>query len=139
MRMQVHDIIIRNRIRKNLGDISALMESMRKYGLLNPIMINTENELIAGHRRLESARRLGWDTIEVMVLEKEDELGKLELEIEENVQRKNLTPEELAGAYDRMERLRNPGFLKKLLRKIRGALHNIFKKLRRLIRGKSLR
>ena len=139
MRMQVHDIIIRNRIRKNLGDISALMESMRKYGLLNPIMINTENELIAGHRRLESARRLGWDTIEVMVLEKEGELEKLELEIEENVQRKNLTPEELADAYDRMERLRNPGILKKLLRKIREALHNIFKKLRRIARGKSLR
>ena len=139
MRMQVHDIIIRNRIRKNLGDISALMESMRKYGLLNPIMINTENELIAGHRRLESARRLGWDTIEVMVLEKEGELEKLELEIEENVQRKNLTPEELADAYDRMERLRNPGILKKLLRKIREAFYNIFKKLRRIARGKSLR
>lgn len=139
MRMQVHDIIIRNRIRKNLGDISALMESMRKFGLLNPIMINTENELIAGHRRLESARRLGWDTIEVMVLEKDNELEKLELEIEENVQRKNLTPEELADAYDRMEKLKNPGFFRKLLQKIQGILISMSNAMRRIARGRSIR
>ncbi len=135
MRMQVHDIIIKNRIRKNLGDITALMESMRQYGLLNPIMINTENELIAGHRRLESARRLGWDTIEVMVLQKESELEKLELEIEENVQRKNLTPEELADAYDRMERLKNPGLLKRILRRLR----ELIQRIRRSLRGRRRR
>jgi ParB family chromosome partitioning protein len=91
------------------------MESMKKYGLLNPIVVNTKGELIAGHRRLESARRLGWKSIEVIVLEKESELEKLELEIEENVQRKSLTPDELADAYEKLEKLRKPGLFKRLM------------------------
>lgn len=128
MRMSVHDIIIKPRIRKNLGDIGALMESMKKYGLLNPIAINPLGELIAGHRRLESARRLGWQYIEVVMIEKESEIEKLELEIEENVQRKNLTPDELADAYERLERLRNPGFLRRFLEWIRNLFKRIFGK-----------
>ena len=128
MRMSVHDIVIKTRIRRNLGDIGALMESMKKFGLMNPIVINTEKELIAGHRRLESARRLGWSDIEVVILEKDDEAEKLELEIEENVQRKNLTPDELADAYERLERLRNPGLLKRILDWLRALFRTLFKR-----------
>jgi ParB family transcriptional regulator, chromosome partitioning protein len=127
--MAVHDIIIKPRIRKDLGDVGALMESLRKFGLLNPVVINSKGELIAGHRRLESARRLGWQYIEVVVLEKEGEIEKLELEIEENIQRKSLTPDELADAYDRLEKLRNPGFVKRILDWLRQFLGNLFSKL----------
>ena len=126
MQASVHDIIIKPRIRKNLGDIGALMESMKRYGLLNPIVINTKNELIAGHRRLESARRLGWQSIEVVVLEKESEIDKLELEIEENVQRKSLTHDELADAYERLEKLKNPGLVKRIVAWVKEIIGRIF-------------
>ena len=133
--MAVHDIIIKPRIRKDLGDVGALMESLRKYGLLNPIVINSKGELIAGHRRLESARRLGWQHIEVAVLEKEGEIDKLELEIEENVQRKSLTPDELADAYERLEKLRSPGFFKRFLDWVRELFGKLFSKIFRRRRG----
>ena len=48
--MKIHDIIIKHRIRKDLGDLSSLKQSIEKYGLLHPIIINKKNELISGER-----------------------------------------------------------------------------------------
>ena len=125
MRMAVRDIVLNLRVRKNLGDISALMESMKKHGLLNPITVTDSGELIAGHRRLESAKRLGWQYIDVVILEDPDAIEKLELEIDENLHRKSLTPDELADAFERLEKLKNPGLLRRIFRWIR----DFFKKL----------
>jgi len=36
--------------------MDALKESLRMYGLLNPITLNDNNELIAGERRLQAAK-----------------------------------------------------------------------------------
>ena len=121
--MKVHEvrldeIIIRKRVRKNLGDLSPLAESIRRYGLLNPIVLNEDMELIAGHRRLESVRSLGWRHIPAVILRKDEAKARLEIEIEENIQRSDLSPEELAEAYFRLERLKNPGFLKRLWMRI---------------------
>ncbi len=110
----VGDVIVRKRIRKSLGDLTLLMDSMRRHGLLNPITITRERELVAGHRRLEAARRLGWQRITAWILDTKAETTLLEVEIEENTQRKNLSTDELADAYVRLDRLRNPGFFKKL-------------------------
>ncbi len=126
MQIRVEDILIRRRIRKDLGDLTPLMESLKKYGLMNPIVINSRNELIAGHRRLESARRLGWKTINALVVEKEDELTKLEMEIEENIQRRNLTPDELSEAYTRVERLQHPGFFLRMWNAVREFFRRLF-------------
>jgi ParB family chromosome partitioning protein len=90
------------------------MESLKRYGLMNPVVVNSDKELIAGHRRLESARRLGWSTITVRVVDKEDELTEIEMEIDENTQRKNLTTDELADAYLRLDKMRNPGFFRRI-------------------------
>ena len=117
--MAVADIILNYRVRRDLGDISALMESMKKHGLLNPITVSQKGELIAGHRRLESAKRLGWRYVDVVIVEGRREVEKLELEIEENVQRKALTPDELADAYRRLKKLKHPGLFKRFFRWIR--------------------
>lgn len=113
--MAVQDIVLNLRVRKNLGDIGALMESMKTHGLLNPITVTNKGELIAGHRRLESAKRLGWEYVDVVVLDEPDSIEKLEIEIEENTQRKALSPDELADAYVRLDKLKNPGFFRRLL------------------------
>ncbi len=128
MKLRIDDIVVRNRIRRNLGDISSLMESMQRHGLLHPVVVNGSYELIAGHRRLEAAKRLGWTTIEADVMSDIDEIERVELEIDENVHRKSLTPDELADGYERLQRMKNPGFFVKLWRRIAAFFRKIFGK-----------
>jgi ParB-like chromosome segregation protein Spo0J len=64
----ISDIIIDHCYRHDLGDLRALAESIREYGLLRPILIAADHRLIAGRRRLEACKRLGWRTIQVNVV-----------------------------------------------------------------------
>ena len=59
MLVNIDDIKIKKRVRKDLGDLDALKNSLRTYGLLNPITITRDYELIAGERRLQAAKALG--------------------------------------------------------------------------------
>jgi ParB family transcriptional regulator, chromosome partitioning protein len=126
VKIEVEKVIIRKRVRKNLGDLSSLMESMRKHGLLNPIVINNRNELVAGHRRTEAARRLGWTTIEARIVDNDEDADLVEMEIEENTQRKNLTTDELAEAYLRLDRMRHPSFFTRVRRAIARFFRRLF-------------
>lgn len=128
MQIELDKIIIRKRVRKNLGDLASLMESLRRHGLLNPVVINTRNELVAGHRRIESAKRLGWSVIEVRVVEGQDKADLIEMEIEENTQRKNLTTDELAEAYLRLDKLRHPSFFVRIWRAIMKFFRRLFRR-----------
>ncbi len=126
MQIDIEEIIIRKRVRKNLGDLTSLMESLRRHGLLNPIVISNRNELVAGHRRTEAARRLGWKTIEARIVDDRDEGDLVEMEIEENTQRKSLTPDELAEAYLRLDKIRNPGLFGRIWRAIKKFFRRLF-------------
>lgn len=118
MQIPLDDIRVKRRIREEPEDIEDLMNSMKRYGLMNPITINSENVLIAGRRRLEAARRLGWHMISANVIEATDRVSELEMEIEENTQRSNFTDQELMKAYTRLERLRNPNIFIRIWRAI---------------------
>ncbi len=131
MQVRIDDIRIRKRVRKDLGDLSQLMESMKKFGLLSPIIVNGKRELIAGHRRLEAARRLGWKTVTVSVVNRESDLEKLEMEIEENIQRKEFTPDELAEGYVALEKLKNPGFFLRIWLRLKALFRRLFRRTRR--------
>jgi len=95
---------------------------------MNPIVVNSNRQLIAGHRRLESARRLGWATIAARVVDRDDEADRLEMEIDENTQRKNLSTDELAEAYIRLDRLKNPPLLKRIWVAILNFFQRIFRR-----------
>lgn len=125
MLVQVKDVIVKKRIRKELQDIQALKESMSRYGLMNPITINSNNELIAGHRRLEAAKELGWNSISAVVIDPKNEILELEMELEENIQRSPFTKDELIEGYERLEKLKHPGFF----RRIWNFIVNFFKRL----------
>jgi ParB family chromosome partitioning protein len=125
MQVPLDDIIVKKRIRKDMGDIIALADSMKRYGQMNPIVLNSRNRLIAGGRRLEAARYLGWRTINAVVIDVNGSLPMLEYEVEENLQRQNFTTQELAQAAWRLNKLRNPGFF----RRIWNALVRFFAKL----------
>ena len=114
MQVLIEDIIVKKRIRKDMGDIDALAESLKRYGQISPIVISNKNMLIAGGRRLEAAKRLGWRTINAVISESTDELTRLELEIEENVQRRDFTMEEAEEASQKLYRLQNPGIFRRV-------------------------
>ena len=116
MQVRIDAVVVRERIRSDLGELQPLMDSLRRHGQFSPILITRDSELIAGHRRLESARRLGWSSIEALVLDQANDETLLELEIEENVQRKQLSNEELAAAVARLERMRHQWWLERVLR-----------------------
>ncbi len=110
MLIAIKDIKIKKRVRKDLGDLENLKDSLKTYGLLNPITINSRYELIAGERRLTAATQLGWTNIQANIVDNLSEVEELEMEIEENNQRKEFTDQELLQGYIRLERLRNPNF-----------------------------
>lgn len=129
MLVQIKDIKIKKRVRKDLGNLEDLKDSLRTYGLLNPITLNSRYELIAGERRLQSAIQLGWTSINANIVDNITDIDQLEMEIEENNQRKDFTDSELMEGYKRLNRLRNPGFFykiylffKRLFEKIRDKL-----------------
>ena len=114
MLVHIEKIKVKKRVRKDLGNLSDLKDSLRTYGLLNPITINSKYELIAGERRLTAAKEIGWTNINANVVDNLTEIEQLEMEIEENNQRKEFTEEELLEGYKRLEKLRHPGFFYKI-------------------------
>ena len=57
------------RYRKDLGDLRTLAESISEVGLLHPVVVTPEGRLIAGQRRLEACRTLGWTEVPVTVVD----------------------------------------------------------------------
>ncbi|MGL4677165.1 MAG: ParB N-terminal domain-containing protein [Brevinema sp.] len=120
--MKVQDIIIQDRIRKDLGDISQLKESIQKYGLLQPIIIDNNNHLIAGERRLRAIQELGWEDVDVLVKDV-SYTDALRIEIGENTTRKDFDQEELLEGIKRYRRSHN------IFLKISEFFQNIWKKI----------
>lgn len=114
MLVSIKDIKVKRRVRKDLGNLENLKDSLRRYGLLNPITLNSKYQLIAGERRLEAAKAIGWTSINANIIDNLTPLSQLEMELEENNQRKEFTDEELMEGYRRLARLRNPSPLRRL-------------------------
>ena len=128
MLIRISEIQIKKRIRKDFGNLNELAESMNTHGLMNPIVISKDYLLIAGHRRLESAKKLGWEKIEATIVDATTKIDKLEMEIEENIHRKDFTSDEIVDAYSKLERLKNPGFIRKLLQRIGNFFRRLFRR-----------
>ncbi len=94
MKINIHDIIIPNRIRTEPGDLSALKNSIASVGLLNPIILTESYEILSGYRRYLACRELGWHEIDARIVELGDnKVQKLDLEYHENVGRLELSYE----------------------------------------------
>ena len=90
------------KLRRSLGDLSELKESISRLGLLQPIVVRKEDdsryEVVSGHRRLESCRELGMERISAIVLELNDKAA-FEAQLTENIQRQSFAPLEEARAF----------------------------------------
>ncbi|QEN05997.1 chromosome partitioning protein ParB [Thiospirochaeta perfilievii] len=128
MLVKIAEIRIKKRIRIDIGDLEVLKDSLNKYGLFHPIIINDRYELISGFRRLESAKQLGWQLIETKVIDDPSKIELIERELEENLVRKDFTDYELQSAYQRLKKLQNPSFFSKIINCISNFFNKLFKK-----------
>ena len=92
--LPIDQIEVGFRYRKDLGDLRALADSIAEVGLLHPVVVTSSGRLIAGQRRLQACRQLGWTEIPVTVV---DLLQAARGEAHENFVRKDLLPSEIVA------------------------------------------
>lgn len=84
--------------------LDELADSIKQYGLLQPILVYKEDNhyvLIAGERRLRASKILGLEKIKAILAE--IDLNQLrEVALIENIQREDLNPIDLANAYNEL-------------------------------------
>lgn len=96
----------RDQPRKNFDEdaLLELAESIKQFGLLQPILVQERNdyyEIIAGERRWRAAKLAGLKEVPVIIKHlTEQEI--VEISLIENIQRENLNPIEEAQAYKRL-------------------------------------
>ncbi|MFE5291397.1 ParB N-terminal domain-containing protein [Isoptericola sp. NPDC056618] len=96
----VSSITVGIRHRVELGDLTALMASIERVGLLQPITVTPDGVLVCGRRRLEAITRLGWTSVKVWVRAGiSDPLSGLLAQQDENALHKPLAPTEAARLY----------------------------------------
>jgi ParB-like chromosome segregation protein Spo0J len=100
--MRIEQIRIGFRYRKNLGDLRSLADSISDVGLLHPVVVTPEGRRIAGQRRLQVCRFLGWDDVPVTVV---DLCQAARGEAHENFVRKDLLPSEMVALKRAIEPL----------------------------------
>lgn len=105
-RIPLSDIKVGERQRTDLGDIDGLADSLERYGLIQPIVLDDSNNLIAGGRRLAAATSLEWTDIPAVYLGQLTADERAELELEENVRRKEMTWQERVLGIDKIFSLR---------------------------------
>jgi len=91
MNVPITEIVVGERRREDMGDIGELAASIDRYGLIHPIVVDERHALIAGGRRLAACKKLGWDHVEVRYFVTLTDAEKREIELEENVRRKDLS------------------------------------------------
>jgi ParB family chromosome partitioning protein len=87
------------------GELERLAESIRRHGVLQPVVVRRAPagaarpyELVVGERRWRAAQRAGRSSIPALVQDVEPQ-DLLEVALVENVQRRDLNPIELAHAF----------------------------------------
>ena len=103
--VNISEIKITDRIRKDFGNIQELADDIEKNGLINPPVVTPDLVLIAGERRIRACSLLGWERIEVKIMTVRDYEHQLRLEISENENRKEFTFSERVEWARRLEQV----------------------------------
>ncbi len=95
-----------NQARKHFNDekLKQLAESIRRHGVVQPIVVKKEDDvykIVAGERRWRAARLAGLSTIPVIVKDL-TEKQLVEISLIENLQREDLNPIEEAEAFNKL-------------------------------------
>lgn len=118
MKIPILDIGIRERFRKDLGELDDLAKDMRETGQITAVTVRATSEddraegftepwmLMAGGRRMMAAMQNGWTEVEAIT---KDELSPLEraiVELHENLYRKDMTWDEAVAIRAHIHKLR---------------------------------
>jgi len=106
MRIKVGNVRVTEERRHGLNNevVGELARSIRTNGLLNPITVDTENNLVAGLHRLEAFSMLGLAAIPAVVKSLSTLQAEL-AEVDENIARRHLTALERGELLQRRKRL----------------------------------
>lgn len=105
----IHDIVVGDRYRKDLGDLEPLKASITELGLLHPVVIDGERRLLVGGRRLEACKQLGMLTIPAVTAASLSELRqRVMAEKDENVCREPFKPSEMGALGKKIEEFQKP-------------------------------
>jgi site-specific DNA-methyltransferase (adenine-specific) len=120
--VEIKKIHVETRARRDLGDIQELAEGIRTCGLMNPVVLSVrrgpddkaldEYDLVAGERRLRAVILLGSSVIPATLWDDLPKVVQKEMELEENIRRKDL---------DWTEEVENIRQLDELKRQIHGS------------------
>ncbi|MEM9380901.1 MAG: ParB N-terminal domain-containing protein [Planctomycetota bacterium] len=96
----IAEINLDNEYLRTKTDVTTLKKSIETVGLIHPVTVTRKNELLAGARRLQAAKELGWDEIPVHVVDRDALVQEL-ISIDENLVRAPLTTLELETCLNR--------------------------------------
>jgi ParB family chromosome partitioning protein len=100
----------------NKDGLKELADSIKKYGVLQPLLVSkievdtksgrdVTYQLIAGERRWRASKLAGISTVPVIIRDDFNQKNqRLEVALIENIQRRDLNPIEEAEAYDRLQK-----------------------------------
>ena len=93
--------------REKISDtaLEELKRSIAENGILEPPVVRRKGEffeIVAGERRVRAARELGFETIEVILMDVDSDEKMLVLSLIENIQREDLNAIEEARAYHQL-------------------------------------
>ena len=133
--INIHDIILSsNNPRSEINSIGELIESIQKFGLLQPIVVrNVENhfEVIAGVRRYTACRKLGWRKISCHIVDLDDRTA-FEVSLIENIQRNSLSIMQESMAFKKYVTELGWGSVSELAKKISKSPSYVSKRIRLL-------
>ena len=95
--------------RAELGDVDELAESIRRFGILEPLVVSPDGAsylVVCGHRRVAAAKRVGLTEVPVVIRPMDGAEREL-VALTENVHRRQLSPVEEAIAYARLMKVRH--------------------------------
>ncbi|MCL4435252.1 MAG: ParB/RepB/Spo0J family partition protein [Thaumarchaeota archaeon] len=121
-------------VRTDLGQIEGLLQSIDNLGLLQPLVVRSrgdEFEIVAGSRRFEACRRLGWRKVPCHIVDLDDREA-FEVSLVENIQRRTLNPIEEAEAFRRYVNEYGWGGVSDLARRIGKSQEYVSKRMRLL-------
>lgn len=93
--------------------VAELADSMLRFGQLQPVILDDENELLDGMHRITAAELNSWTHVEAVYKSNVSETLAREIELETNIRRKEMTWQERGKAIaeiDRLKRIDNPNW-----------------------------
>lgn len=113
-KIPIKQILVRDRLRQEKGDVESLAASINRIGLIHPPLLSVldppidgkTHRLVAGERRFLAMEKLGWTEIPYTTREQLSDDELFEIELEENVKRKDMTWQEHTLSIAKIHKLK---------------------------------